>query len=258
MLPVLFEVGGVAVPTHEFFIGVGLLAAVIVFVSEARRRGRWSDDLLVVVTGALVGGGIFARVGTGIRYLAEVSEPTMLGLLTQAGRSVLGGLAGAYFGAIAAKKLIGYRSSTGDFFAPAVAIGMAIGRIGCFLTEQIGTPTNLPWGLTVTAGQAEAMPFCPTCSTGVPMHPSFLYEIAFHLFAFAALWRLRHDQRYDGKLFGMYVGGYAIARFVLEFVRGNPPMWWGLSGSQVFLVFTATVAAGATVARQARRRTVTA
>ena len=254
MLPVLFEVGGLPVPTHEFFIGVGLLAAVVVFVFEARRRGRWDDDLWVVVTGALLGGGIFARVGTGIRYLAEAPDPSFTGMLTQAGRSVLGGLAGAYLGAIVAKKLIGYRRSTGDFFAPAIAIGMAIGRIGCFLTEQIGTTTSLPWGVTVSPEQAATMPFCPQCDSGVPMHPSFLYEIGFHLTAFVLIMRWRHDRLYDGKLFGMYVTAYAVCRFFLEYVRGNPPLWWGLSGSQIFLMLSASTLLGAALVRIGMRR----
>lgn len=258
MLPVLFHVGWVPVPTHEFFIGLGLVVALGVFVSEARRRGRWTDDLWLVVTGALVGGGIFARVGTGIRYLAETPEPSMLGLLTQAGRSVLGGLAGAYVGAIAAKKLIGYRTSTGDFFAPAVAIGMAIGRIGCFLTEQIGTPTSMPWGIDVSPEQAANMPFCPQCASGAPMHPSFLYEIGFHLTAFIVLRRLRHDRSNDGKLFVGYVGAYALCRFFLEFVRGNPTLWWGLSGSQVFLMMCGSAALAANLVQLQRRRMATA
>lgn len=236
MVPVLFTVGGLSIPTHEFFIGVGVLAAGVVFVLEARRRGRWSDELWTVVAGALVGGGLFARVGTGIRYLAEGTEPTVTGLFTHAGRSILGGLVGAYVGAIVAKKLIGYRGSTGDFFAPAVALGMAIGRIGCFLTEQIGTTTSLPWGLAVSAEQAMQMPFCPQCRLGLPMHPSFLYEIAFHVLALVLLLRVRDDARFAGRLFPMYVGAYAIARFALEFVRGNPALWFGMSGSQLFLL----------------------
>ncbi|MDH3500463.1 MAG: prolipoprotein diacylglyceryl transferase [Acidimicrobiia bacterium] len=256
MFPVLFTVWDVPVQTHEFFIATGVLVAAVVFVGEARRRGRWSDDLWAIVAGALIGGGLFARFGTGIQYLAEAPDPTVLGLFTQAGRSILGGLVGAYVGARVAKKLIGYRRSTGDLFAPAVAVGMAIGRVGCFLTEQLGTVTSLPWGITVTPGQAARMSFCPDCQLGQPMHPSFLYEIGFHVFAFVALGILRRDPRFDGRLFPIYVGSYGVFRFMLEFVRGNPPLWFGLSGSHIFLMAGFTVAAATGVARLARRRPV--
>ena len=64
-------------------------------------------------------------------------------------RELLGGLLGAYIGVEVTKKLVGIGESTGDQFAPAVALGLAIGRIGCFLTEQLGTPTNLPWAMTM-------------------------------------------------------------------------------------------------------------
>ncbi len=64
------------------------------------------------------------------------------------------------FGAIIAKQLVGYKKSTGDLFAPAVALGLTVGRIGCFLTEQVGTATSLPWGVSVNAQAAANLPNC--------------------------------------------------------------------------------------------------
>jgi len=148
-------------------------------------------------------------------------------------RSILSGLVGAYFGALAAKRLTGYRQRTGDLFAPAVAIGMAVGRVGCLLTELPGTPTGLPWGITLSPGEAAVI---PGAVAGVPMHPSFAYEIGFHLAAFAVLWWLRGRITEPGELFTLYVAGYAVFRFAVEFVRGNEVVVAGMTRPQLFLL----------------------
>ena len=238
MLPVLFRIGLFGVPTHEFFIGLGLIAAGLVLVCEARRRGELNDQMWMVLVGALIGGAIFAKLSTAWRYWDAAPEPSLAGMWLYGGRSVLGGLAGAYLGAVVTKRLVGYRRSTGDLFAPAVAIGMAVRRIGCFLTEQIGTATTLPWGMTVSPQVAARIPLCDGCMVGTTMHPSYLYEIAFHLVMFALLWRLRDRLVVRGESFKVYLFAYGTFRFALEFVRGNIEMWGGLTGSQLFLLLT--------------------
>ena len=74
---------------------------------------------------------------------------------------------------------------------------------------------------------------------GVPLHPSFLYEIAFHLAAFAVLWFwLRHQPIAPGETLTLFVAAYAIFRFFVEFVRGNDVAWMGLTRPQLFLIVT--------------------
>ena len=231
----LFEVLGRGVPTHEFFIGIGVAVAAFIYFLEARRKGRLTEQTAWIAVGALIGGAILAKVGSAWRFVG--SGATVEELFLFGGRSILGGLAGAYIGALIAKRLVGYRQSTGDLFAPAVATGLAIGRIGCFLTEQVGTPTTMPWGITVSAETAASLPNCPQCLTGQPMHPSFLYEIAFMAVAFAVLWWGR-DRLAAGLSFKLFLLSYGLFRFGLEFVRGNPEMAFGLSGSQIFLLLT--------------------
>ncbi len=75
-----------------------------------------------------------------------------------------------------AKRLVGYRVRTGDLFAPAVALGMAVGRVGCLLTELPGTPTGTSYGIRLDADAAQRL----GAPAGVPLHPSFVYEIVFH------------------------------------------------------------------------------
>ncbi len=164
MRPVLFWVWSSPVPTHDFFVLLGALAGVAVFVHEARRRHMLDERLLWVLAGSLVCGAVAARLSALWRYTALAPDPSLVEFVTRGGRSILGGLAGAYAGALVTKRLLGYPRPTGDVFAPAVALAMAIGRWGCFFTELPGTPTTLPWAVRLD---------------GVPRHPSFLYESAF-------------------------------------------------------------------------------
>jgi len=239
MYPVLFHVGPFPVPTHGFFTVLGLLAGTAVVLIEARRRGMADRAVATIVVGALVGAALGARAGNWWLYLTKTAHPTLPGLLVDAGKSVLGGLTGAYLGVLVTKRLIGYRAHTGDVFAPAAALGIAVGRIGCFLTEQPGTRTSLPWGFVPPDNVVHRIPNCPQCAPGVALHPSFLYEIIFLAGLFAVLLWLRPRVRVPGELFKIFLASYALSRFAVEFVRGNEVVALGLTRSQWFLLATA-------------------
>jgi prolipoprotein diacylglyceryltransferase len=247
--PIIGHVGRYAIPSHEFFVFLGTVAAAVVFLRETRRRGLGDERLLWIIAGTLLCGAIGAKLATVWRYVALSGDHSVEGMLLRGGRSILGGLAGAYVGAIATKKLVGYTRSTGDLFAPAVALGMAIGRLGCFLSEQVGTPTTLPWGLRFDDATLARIPNCPYCTPGVALHPSFLYEIGLssrdvrcshesHLSEAKEDSRAKASgrPRVEGDLFKIYLLAYAVFRFFVEFVRGNVIVWHGLSGSQLFLI----------------------
>lgn len=253
MVPVLFHIGGVAIPTHEVFVAAGVALACLLFWVEVRRRPREDGRALwTVAGGALAGGAILAKASTAWRLATVVGDVTLWDVLAHGGKSLVGGLAGAYGGALVMKRLIGYRASTGDAFAPGVVAGIAVGRIGCFLTEQIGAPTSLSWGIVPPPGVAARIPNCPQCLLGVPLHPSFLYEIVFLLGLFAVLRRLRGRIPVQGELFKIFLAAYAVFRFFVEFVRGNPVMALGMTGTQLFLALTLPILAAYFV-RQVRR-----
>jgi phosphatidylglycerol:prolipoprotein diacylglycerol transferase len=251
--PVLAEVGVFQVRTHDVCVGVGVLLAGAVFVAQVRRRGRLGravdDRIWIVVAGALVGGAVFSRIGTWLRHVDPRENATLVEQWLHGNRSILSGLVGAYAGALVAKRLAAYPERTGDLFAPAVALGMAVGRVGCLLSELPGTPTGLPWGVTLTPREAMTV---PGGMPGVPLHPSFAYEIAFHLAAFAALLWLRDRLGEPGELFSVYLIAYAVFRFGVEFVRGNEVVAAGLTRPQWFLLACAPLA-GWHVLRQWRR-----
>lgn len=237
MYPTLGDLLGIDLPvnTHGVFVGLGVAAAALVFVLEARRRGHSDERLIYVVCGALVGGAVFMRLGTWMQHIDLRDNASLAEQWLYGNRSILGGLVGAWLGVHVAKRLCGYRLRTGDLFAPAVAIGMAIGRVGCLLTEKPGTPTHLPWGISLNTATAERL----DAPAGVPLHPSFVYEILFHLAAFAIIWFwLRRRPLPPGETFTLYVAAYGVFRFLVEFVRGNEIAWHGLTRPQLVLAVT--------------------
>ncbi len=230
MLPTLW-----GIPTHGLFVGLGVLAAVVVFVHEARRRGHTDDRLLIVVTGALVGGAVFMRLGTWLQHVDLRANATLAEQWAYGNRSILGGLVGAWLGVHVAKRLCGYRLRTGDLFAPAVAIGMCVGRIGCLLTELPGTPTGSSWGITLDRAEAARL----GGPAGVPLH-RFL-----RLRDRLPPRRVRRDLVLAAPPFPAAGGDlrlvrrrYGVFRFLVEFVRGNEVAWNGLTRPQLFLAVT--------------------
>ncbi|NHN56120.1 prolipoprotein diacylglyceryl transferase [Calidifontibacter sp. DB0510] len=226
------------VDIHELFVGLGVGVAAGVFVVEARRRGRSGDArLLYIVAAALVGGAIFMRMGTWLQHLDLSRNASPVQQWLYGNRSILGGLVGAWLGVHVGKKLTGYRLRTGDLFAPAVAAGMVVGRIGCLLTEKPGTAwVGCPAGCITLSPSQAARTGAPA---GIPLHPSFAYEIAFHAVCFGLMWMwLRHKDFRAGTLFVWYMAAYGVFRFFVEFVRGNEVVWADMTRPQLFLVVT--------------------
>lgn len=267
MFPTLGDLLGIHLPidTHAFFVGVGVTVAAIIWWIEAKRRHQTSDAALATVLGALVGAAIFMRLGTWLQHADLRDNATLAEQWAYGNRSIIGGLFGAWLGVHVTKRLTGYRQRTGDLFAPAVAAGMAVGRIACLLTEKPGTPcpmcalgaschaSNGMCGVGLTLDDATAARL--GTPAGVALHPSFVYEIIFHALAFALLWWfVRKRLRAPGESFVLYIAAYAIFRFFVEFVRGNDVVWAGLTRPQLVLAVTIPLIL-ARIVYQARRGT---
>ncbi len=221
--------------SHEVFVALGLLAAGVVFLIERRRRGVSDPRVPYLVLGALAGAAVFSRLGTWAQHLDPSKNLSLIDQLAHGNASMLSALVGAWLGVHVAKRIVRYPDRTGDLFAPAVALAMCIGRIGCLLTERPGTPTGAAWGIVLDP-EAAARVGAPA---GVPLHPSFVYEIAFHAVAFALLWFwLRHRDIAAGETLTLYIAAYGIFRFCVEFVRGNEVAWAGFTRPQLFLMVT--------------------
>ncbi len=240
MVPVLWQSGPFVLGTHDVFSVLAVVVGFTLYWAELRRRG-WLDARIATVSlGVLLGGILGARLVTGWESLDDMGRAIDAGTpvsyaLMHGNKSVVGALVGGYLGGVLTKRSLGYRRSTGDAYVLALPIAMAIGRVGCFLTElPLGTATTLPWGMTVDPSAAAAFPRCPDCT--LPMHPSMLYEIGFNLLAIPILIWARPRVPVQGDLLKAYLLAAAIFRFGVEFVRGNEVQAFGLTGPQIVLI----------------------
>jgi prolipoprotein diacylglyceryltransferase len=237
MTPVLLRAGPLTVYTHDFFTLLGIAAGFALYY-RALRRDRVLDGRIVLISlAAVLGGAIGARLITSWEILDDVRAAglPLTYVLTHGPRSIIGGLAGAYLAIVLSKRALGYTLSTGDYYAAAIPLALAIGRVGCFLSElPLGTPTSLPWGMAVSPEAAAAFARCPGCDG--PMHPSMLYEVGFHLAAFGLIVTRGPLISVRGDTLKAYLLAYGIFRFGVEFLRGNEPQLWGLSGPQLVLI----------------------
>lgn len=251
MIPNVYDILGVPVSLHDSIVGLAMIVAALVLWRESTRQGIVEERWWWAVLGALTGAAIGARLGTWFQHLDPAQNLSLVDQWTSGNRSILSALVGAWIGVVIAKRLTGWQVTTGDAFAPAVALGMAVGRIGCFLTEVPGRPTGGSWGITLGHDASAWLPGAPI---GVSLHPSFAYEIAFQLAAFAYLWRARLRPHQPGALLRRYVVAYALFRFAVEFVRGNEEAWFGCTRPQWAILGVAILVLAARLVIAIRRR----
>lgn len=225
MHPILFRIGSFNLPTYGLLLALGLLAGLFVAIRLGRREGMDTGQVIDFSTWLIVTGLIGAKIymiltGWGF-YTAHPGEIFSLDTL-EAGGGFYGGFIGAGLFAIwyvRSHKLPLLKIF--DAFAPAVAIGQAIGRIGCFSAgDDYGKPApHSIFGVVFTNHYAHQMTGVPL---GIPIYPVQLFESVLTLIIFLILiWFYRHKKR-DGQIFVMYLMLYAVARFFLEYYRGDP------------------------------------
>jgi len=210
--------------TFGVLLAVAFLAALWWVVRGARRDLIVRDRFVSLAIWAIVGGLLGAKVLLVLRslpeYLAHPSQFEWFSLLESAGDFY-----GGFLGALAACAIYFWRHPelpvwrTADKCAPAIALGQSIGRIGCFMAgDDYGRRTNVPWAVVFTDPEAARIGGAPL---GVPLHPVQLYEsiVCLALFLFLA-WLSRRKQ-FQGEIILSYTLLYAIARFLLEYFRGD-------------------------------------
>jgi phosphatidylglycerol---prolipoprotein diacylglyceryl transferase len=240
--PTLFRIGDFEITSFGVLVALGAFVGMLVFQRELRRGGMPEDAMNAAVAGVL-GGLAGAKVIWAIEFRG--TAPFLDLLLSRGGLSWFGGLAGGL--AVGLTSLRFYRVPLVRGLAaasPALALGHAIGRLGCFMVgDDYGRPSTLPWAVAFPKGLPP---------TDVPVHPTQLYEMAALVIVAWMLMRWRRQGVPDPVVLARYLMFAGAIRFAIEFVRVNAPVLGPLTLAQLWSM--GLVAAGAVIAVRARRR----
>ncbi|MEX0387201.1 prolipoprotein diacylglyceryl transferase [Spiribacter onubensis] len=212
--PVAISLGPLDIHWYGLMYAVGFGLAWWLGRLRARRpdtpiKPAQMDDLLLFgAIGVVVGG----RVGYALFYSggAVWNDPLSLLRVWEGGMAFHGGLIGVILMMAWYAWRQGIRPlALGDFVAPLIPPGLAAGRLGNFINGELwGAPTQLPWGMVYP-------PLGPS-----PRHPSQLYEMALEgIVLFVVVWWFSSRPRPTGMVTGLFLAGYGVARFSVEFVR---------------------------------------
>lgn len=211
MQPMLFKVGGVPVTSYSFFLALAFIVAHYIRRAEVRRLGYAKEPgHQWVGLGALIGAVLGTKLGMVLFEPAEELQHTFAKAfsLDFSGKTIVGALVVSFLSVEVTKKIVGIKEPTGDGFALAFLVGTGIGRIGCFLN-------GCCYGAESTGPGAVQM-------AGAMRHPTQIYESVLVLAFAGVIAMIRRQPRERGRLWRITLLGYAIIRFGLELVRGDP------------------------------------
>src|SRR3954468_19721681 len=221
--------GPLTLQTFGIAFGFGFIAAGLVLTKRFRELGLPGDWAYEMVFAALLGGLIGARVDYLIENWNKVSGDLLGNIFSGSGLVWLGGVIGGALGVVLwAWRGGGLGLALLDTAAPALALGYAIGRIGCQLSGDgdYGKHTDLPWGMSYPHGTV------PTTDT---VHPTPVYETIAMALVALLLWRLR-DRLRPGLVFALWLVLAGLKRLLVEFIRRNDPVALGLTLPQLISV----------------------
>lgn len=224
--PLVLRIGSLQLTGFGLMMMLAFIMAGWAMQLDLRRRGLDEEFAADVVIGAVLGG----LVGAKLWYVALTGES----LFSRGGFVWYGGFLGGVLGVV----FNGWRrrvpiAFTAELVSPALTLGYAIGRVGCFLVgDDYGVPSSLPWAVKfpdglppTTAGNLAQfhVTFAPgTDPTQVmAVHPTQVYETALMLLATAWLWKRRDHAHGTGWLFGCYLVIAGVERLLIEFLRAK-------------------------------------
>jgi len=215
--PILLDLGFFSIKTYGFLIATGFLIGIIVATREAKRLNVDSQLILdlafYIIIGAIVGSRLFF-VATRFSYYRE--NPLDIFKIWEGGLVFYGGF---ILAAVMCIWMIRKNNlnllKTLDIFAPALAIGVFFGRLGCFSAGCCyGKLCDLPWAVTFTNPQGLAI-------LNTPLHPTQLYSSIGAFFTFIIIYSFRKRKSFDGQLTLIWVFMYSGLRSIFEFYRGD-------------------------------------
>lgn len=256
MIPILFRLGPlhlfghpltITVYSYGLMMALGFIAADLTIATDCRRRGIDSEYATAIVLWGAVGGLVGARLYDVLdNWRLYMADPITIvwsgsGFVWFGG--FIGGVTAAYF---VARYYKISPAVTADMCGPALAIGQALGRIGCHLSGDgdWGLPSTLPWAVAYpkaivgwnsqTVLKLDAHDnLVSGFFAGVRVHPAPIYEAILYTIVFIILWSMRGRSGVAGRIFCLYLVLLGGCRFMVEFVRINPRVLWGLSEAQL-------------------------
>lgn len=216
MYPILIHMRWLDIHTYGVLVAAGFLIGIAVATHRARREGLPPENItdlgVWLVAAGMVGGKLFHIIFFWNEFIAAWRAEGLRSL--REGFVFYGGLVVAALTAVIylrAKRLP--VAKVLDLLAPCVALGHALGRLGCFFTGCCyGKACLLPWAVTFPPPHAMA---------GIPVHPTELYEVIGNVALFLGLSAFAKHKRFNGQIWWLYVLGYSLLRFVVEFFRGD-------------------------------------
>lgn len=217
MYPVFFQIGSFTLHTYGLFVALGLLAAIMVSKKLAASRNispQTVSDLFLVIMLSAIFGARLLFVGINFDYyqhnFIEIFK------IWNGGLVFFGGFLGAV---IAVAIYIRYQKmdlwATADVLAPGIALGHAIGRIGCLAAGCCyGEQCDLPFAIQFNHPATLA-------PVGIDLHPTQIYMALSNLVLFLILFTMIKRNHFKGQIFLSYIMLYSVFRFIIEFFRGD-------------------------------------
>ncbi len=216
----VLHLGPIPLRAYAFFIIIGVLVAVWLgdkrWVARGGTHGTIADVAVVAVPSGIVGARIY-HVITDIELYRN--DPVRALFIWEGGLGIWGAVAGGALGAWLYCRSRGIAfAALGDAIAPGIVLAQAIGRIGNYFNQELfGKPTTLPWGLTISPDNPNAI------AGAEAYHPTFLYELLWDVgVAGLVLWADRRFRLGRGRAFALYVAAYCAGRLWIELLRVDP------------------------------------
>lgn len=236
MYPRLLELGPLSVYSYGVLLAAAYLAGLRLATLRARSRGLDSARILdlgiLIIVSALIGAKLLLVLTDLARF---ISQPGELWEVARSGGVFYGGLILAVAVALWFIKHAGLPLwTTGDVFAPGIALGHTIGRLGCFLAGCCyGKPSTMPWAVTFSDSFVAANVGTPL---NIPLHPTQLYEAgAEFLILVLLLATERRGRPFPGRTFWLFMLLYAVSRYAIEIFRGDSRGAVGIFSTSQFI-----------------------
>ena len=224
--PIEIHIDHVAISLHVIFETLGFALGFRYFL-YLRRQGPDSisdNNRLWILIGAIFGAFFFSRLIGSLEYPSLFIHSPHILLYFFANKTIVGGLLGGLLGVESIKLIIGEKHSSGDLFTYPLILAMIIGRLGCFtcgITEPTyGNITTEPWGMDL--------------GDGLMRHPVALYEIFFLVSLWLVLMGIeRYLSLQSGDRFKVFMIGYLVFRFCVEFIKPGYTYFYGIGTIQI-------------------------